>query len=268
MAQAKAEYQAATQAYSTTKQSLERAQELAWEKQRASARSPLGQGFTEGKNSPMLVAAEAGFQLQELEKQYQKVQQKYHAFAFPQGSISSDSFPTLAEGAQKLSFDEFNAAAGALKSSPITAIALSLYAIASMIGNGSAGPLTAEQLATSKKIVAVGSGLEAIGMAAAPAIVTSAKKSGPALREAALRPMWLFMGAGGPGGGTGAPARPALPENEWSPENVGRTMLDGSKSGRAKLWEDTYGSGPTKPTSPNQMNQAINRNRLQRALLE
>ena len=68
MAQAKAEYQAATQAYSTTKQSLERAQELAWEKQRASARSPLGQGFTEGKNSPMLVADEAGFQLQELER--------------------------------------------------------------------------------------------------------------------------------------------------------------------------------------------------------
>jgi hypothetical protein len=106
-----------------------------------------------------------------LEEQWEQVEGAYHAVAFPQG-LASRGPGIEQEGEARRNLAAFNAAAEAIKHSPVTAIILTAYSIATMVKNGSTGPMTAGQHETFKKILVVGSGLEAVATGAAMAVAT------------------------------------------------------------------------------------------------
>ena len=79
---------------------------------------------------------------------------------------------------------------------------------------------------------------------------TTPAEKATALGHATLPTLSLGVTAVGIGSALmkGSLAKPALEGDPWSPEIVAE---------RAKLWEQLYGSGPSKRMSPNQMNQQI-----------
>jgi len=178
-----AEYNAQKKNYEQRRQSLE-AEEQAWTSESARLRGlqprDLSGQMQVGAHGEVLwleAATEAAnyhAAISKLDERWVQVETAYRSFAFPQGSIGPDSSIETTE-ARRL--DQFNTAVGAIKNAPLTSMALSAYSIASMIKNGSAGPLTAVQQDTFKNILVVGSGLEAIAMHVAPAAVAFAKKS-------------------------------------------------------------------------------------------
>ena len=212
MKSASQEYKAEEKYYTKQRQSL-MAAEQAWtaeaDRLRESPildRSGFPQAGSHGQSLWFDAAAESAkyhTAVGQLDDQWARVETAYRSFAFPQGSIGPDS---SVEASKSQNLDEFNASMDAIKHSPLTAIVLSAYSVAAMVKNRSAGTLTATQQDTFKRILVVGSGLEGIAMVAAPVAIVATKKAMPALRSAALRPLWLFMGAGGLGGGADMPS--------------------------------------------------------------
>ncbi|TKC88861.1 hypothetical protein [Polyangium fumosum] len=135
-------------------------------------------------------SAEAGkyhLAIEELDALWASVQAKYHAFAFPEGSIAPGRHRDTQER-----LAEFNNAMELIKRSPATAVAISLYAIVSMVRNGSSGPLTADQQDTFLKILTIGSGLEGVatglsaGVAASRARAQGERTEGQARKSEAV----------------------------------------------------------------------------------
>jgi len=148
--------------------------------------------------------------IESLDKQWEQVQAKYHAFAYPQGSLRPGSGADSGSTPQQR-FAEFNAAADALKGSAATSLAAFVYGVYSEIKNQSTGPMTPEQLATMYKIITVGSQLESLAVGVVSGIASARARKAPA-RTSKDPPSQLRIrsgikaGSSGTGGGRKPPS--------------------------------------------------------------
>jgi hypothetical protein len=113
-----------------------------------------------------------------LSHHWEEVEAKYRAVAFPQGAITrGDGLDSPAPQPDRLA--AFNKAADALKSSAVTPIVASAYALYTEIKNGSAGPMTPEQRETMYKIAEEGARIEHAAVAFGVAGAGVGKMRGP-----------------------------------------------------------------------------------------